>query len=60
MFEELDALDEQAHALSGIGDTLQRIGDQARARASWRRALELYELLGVPEAQEIRAKLEAP
>jgi tetratricopeptide (TPR) repeat protein len=48
---------EQARALAGIGDAQAASGDLAGAREHWQRALDGYVALGVPEADEVRARL---
>ena len=48
---------EQARALDGIGWVRQDIGDPAQARRWWGEALALYSELGVPEAEQVRARL---
>ncbi|HEY6743852.1 MAG TPA: tetratricopeptide repeat protein, partial [Lapillicoccus sp.] len=50
---------EEARALDGIAVTCQRRGDVADARHFWLRALAIYAEMDVPEADEVRAGLEA-
>ena len=45
---------EVARALSGIGRALRMKGELDRPRAAWRKALEIFEDLGVPQAEEVR------
>jgi len=56
---DIGSRDQQARACSGIGDAHQALGDYARARESYRQALDLYIGLGMPEADDIRARLVA-
>jgi len=51
---------EQARALAGIGDALAASGDLAGAREHWQRAVDGYAALGIPEADEVRARLSGP
>lgn len=48
---------EQGRAHAGIGDILAGQGDPDRAREEWTLALALFDEIGVPEADEVRAKL---
>jgi tetratricopeptide (TPR) repeat protein len=56
--EETHALDRLASAHRGLGDALSATGDRAGAESHWRGALLIYTDLGVPEAEEIRARLD--
>lgn len=49
----------QARALRDLGDALQALGQRQQARATWQEALQTCEALGVPEADEVRARLAA-
>jgi tetratricopeptide (TPR) repeat protein/transcriptional regulator with XRE-family HTH domain len=48
---------EQARARDGLGASYQASDDPRRARRHWQAALELYTELGVPEAEQVRARL---
>jgi tetratricopeptide (TPR) repeat protein len=48
----------EAVALDLLGLALRDSGDIAQARACWREALEIFMDLGVPEVNEVRARLE--
>jgi tetratricopeptide (TPR) repeat protein len=50
---------EQARAHSGLALSYQAAGDGRRAATHWRSALARYDELGVPEADEVRARLAA-
>ncbi|MEV6341340.1 tetratricopeptide repeat protein [Nocardia vinacea] len=50
---------EQAHALQGLADCHTRLGDPASACSELRKALTIYEDLGVPETHTAAASLEA-
>jgi tetratricopeptide (TPR) repeat protein len=52
-------LDEQARALDGLGDIRYRSDRPDLARAAWRSALAMYAELEVPEADEVRRRLDA-
>lgn len=47
----------QAAALECLGTDLHRIGDHIGAREHWQRALEIYEQLGDPHAEEMRNRV---
>jgi tetratricopeptide (TPR) repeat protein len=49
---------EQARAHAGLGHAYQALGRHDRARDHWREALDRFTRLGVPEAAEIRARLD--
>ena len=49
----------RANALTLLGRALDSIGQQRRAQACWREALEQYESLGTPEAEDVRGLLAA-
>ncbi|MFB4296497.1 tetratricopeptide repeat protein [Actinomadura sp. NTSP31] len=48
---------QEARALDGLGEVAARTRGPAHAEAHRRKALELYEVLGVPEADVLRARL---
>jgi hypothetical protein len=43
--------------LAHLGDTQQSAGDSGAARDSWQRALAIFDQLGLPDADQIRARL---
>jgi DNA-binding SARP family transcriptional activator len=50
---------EEAQALERIGTTILMLHGPSKARPWWEQALALYEQLGLPEAEELRARLRA-
>ncbi|MBO3748312.1 tetratricopeptide repeat protein [Streptosporangiaceae bacterium NEAU-GS5] len=48
---------EHARALDGLAQVMEAAGDGEQARGHWRAALEIYQSLGVPEAERVRARL---
>ena len=50
---------EQARAHAGLGHTAHRGDDPAQARSHWDRALHGFAELGVPDADQLRARVEA-
>ena len=50
---------QRAHAHDGLGRVSQVLRDPGQARHHWRQALSLYARLGVPEAEQVRARLTA-
>jgi DNA-binding SARP family transcriptional activator/Tfp pilus assembly protein PilF len=50
---------QQARAHEGLADAHQASGDPDDARRHWRQALSLYDDLGVPESDRVRAHLTA-
>ncbi|MGH3729951.1 MAG: ATP-binding protein [Micromonosporaceae bacterium] len=48
---------EQARAYDGIGSGYADLGDADAARTHWRRALAIYTETGMPEADEVAARL---
>ena len=50
---------QQARAHDGLGDVSAAEGDAAGAGAHWHDALDLYVQMEVPEAERVRAKLDA-
>ncbi|WP_369205721.1 BTAD domain-containing putative transcriptional regulator [Streptomyces sp. PU-14G] len=48
----------RANALTLLGQALDSLGHHRRAQACWREALEQYESLGAPEAEDVRQLLE--
>ncbi|RZU49193.1 NB-ARC domain-containing protein [Krasilnikovia cinnamomea] len=48
---------QQARARAGLGHTHRALGDPAEAREHYEQALALYTDLGLPEAEQIRARL---
>ncbi|MQY06556.1 AfsR/SARP family transcriptional regulator [Actinomadura macrotermitis] len=51
---------QEARALDGIADVLTQTRGHAQAEPYRRRAMRLYEELGVPEADSLRARLRGP
>jgi hypothetical protein len=51
--------DEQARAHHGTGHGYQQFGDPARAQEELHQALSLYRELGLPQADQVRADLDA-
>jgi tetratricopeptide (TPR) repeat protein len=54
---QLRELHAQASIHEGLGDTHHATGDPARARAHWQQAVALYSDLGVPGADQVRARI---
>jgi pentatricopeptide repeat protein len=50
---------ERASAYDGLGRVFQVLRDPSQARRHWRQALSIYAPLGVPEAEDVRARLAA-
>jgi tetratricopeptide (TPR) repeat protein len=57
--EQIDDRYESARALAGLGHTRVAARDPDLAQRYWRRALTIYEEIGVPEAAELRTLLGA-
>ncbi|GIF01670.1 hypothetical protein Ari01nite_91340 [Paractinoplanes rishiriensis] len=53
----IGARDEQARAHAGLGRAHHTMGDTGQAREQYRHAVTLYTGLGVPEADEVSARL---
>jgi hypothetical protein len=49
----------EANTLMHLGDTHLAVGDPAAARQAWRSSLHLLDQLGEPDADLVRAKLDA-
>ncbi|MFY1620332.1 ATP-binding protein [Micromonospora sp. WMMD736] len=49
----------EADTLSRLGDTRLALGDPAAARADWQRALDIFTALDHPDADAVRARLQA-
>jgi tetratricopeptide (TPR) repeat protein/DNA-binding XRE family transcriptional regulator len=49
---------ELARACYGLGESCQAAGDTRQARRHWHDAMALYEALGAPEAESVRARLD--
>jgi tetratricopeptide (TPR) repeat protein/transcriptional regulator with XRE-family HTH domain len=56
---ELDLGHMQARAFDGLGRACQALGDADEARGNWQQALAIFTELGVPEAEQVRARLAA-
>jgi DNA-binding SARP family transcriptional activator/tetratricopeptide (TPR) repeat protein len=50
---------QQARAHNGLASSYRATGDDGQARYHWQQALALYTELGVPQAAEVRARLNA-
>jgi tetratricopeptide (TPR) repeat protein len=50
---------QQARAHNGLADSYRATSDPGQARRHWQQALTLYTALGAPEADQVRAQLEA-
>ena len=50
----------EAMALRDLGDALGAAGDEEQSRAAWRESLAIAEALRIPEASEIRTRLDSP
>jgi tetratricopeptide (TPR) repeat protein/DNA-binding SARP family transcriptional activator len=48
----------EAKALQGMGETMLRTGRLDTARIYWRQALDIFQQLGVPEAQTVAIRLD--
>lgn len=48
----------EAESLRALGTVLTELGDQANANESFRRSLTIFDELGLPEADDLRADLE--
>ena len=59
IYVDLDDQRQRAEVLNDIGETRHRTGDLAAARDSWHEALVILDELGSPQADELRARLEA-
>ncbi|HET8657957.1 MAG TPA: BTAD domain-containing putative transcriptional regulator [Micromonosporaceae bacterium] len=57
LFDAQNATYLRAGALSALGDAYVELGRLAEARAAWTAALDLYEEMGLPEAEQVRARL---
>jgi tetratricopeptide (TPR) repeat protein len=55
--EQLGDRYQQARALDGLALLGQDDGDRQGSRQRWRQAMTMYDDLGVPEAEEIRRRL---
>jgi DNA-binding SARP family transcriptional activator/Tfp pilus assembly protein PilF len=49
---------QQARAYQGLGNCYDAAGDDARAGQHWEQAIALFTELGMPEADEVRARLD--
>jgi DNA-binding SARP family transcriptional activator/tetratricopeptide (TPR) repeat protein len=56
---QVGARGQQARAHAGVGHAHHSLGDADLARTHYERACALYTELGMPEAEELRARLEA-
>jgi tetratricopeptide (TPR) repeat protein len=51
--------DLQARALSGLAEIYAADGDRSRAREHWAQVLDIYLALNLPQADEVRARLDS-
>jgi tetratricopeptide (TPR) repeat protein/transcriptional regulator with XRE-family HTH domain len=56
---ELDLRHIRARTHDGLGRACQALGDADQARRHWQQALAIFTKLGVPEAEQVRARLAA-
>jgi Flp pilus assembly protein TadD len=56
---ELDLRHMRARAHDGLARACDALGDADQARHHWRQALAIFTELGVPEAGQVRAQLDA-
>jgi len=56
---ELDLPHMRARAYDGLGRACDALGDADQARQHWQQALAIFTRLGVPEADQVRARLAA-
>ncbi|TWP53334.1 tetratricopeptide repeat protein [Lentzea tibetensis] len=56
---DIDALDPQARAHTGLGHAHRTLGDLSSARTHYKHAVALYTELGMPEADQVQAHLDA-
>jgi DNA-binding SARP family transcriptional activator/Flp pilus assembly protein TadD len=54
---QMDDPSQQAGAYDGLGRVFQVLRDPGQAQQCWREALSIYARLGVPEADQVRARL---
>ncbi|WP_234357071.1 AfsR/SARP family transcriptional regulator [Streptomyces sp. NBRC 110028] len=59
LLNDLGGDQRRAHALTVLGRALEQLGQSGRARTCWEQALRLLGRSGTPEADEVRALLEA-
>ncbi len=53
-----DHPDEYARALEGLADTHEVLGEHEQAREHWQQALALFSTLGMPQTEDVAAKLD--
>jgi tetratricopeptide (TPR) repeat protein/transcriptional regulator with XRE-family HTH domain len=49
----------EAEALTHLGDTRHAIGELTQAQEAWQQALAIYDDLDIPEARQVRARLDS-
>jgi tetratricopeptide (TPR) repeat protein len=59
LLQDLRSRYDEADTLRHLGDSLDAIGNRPAARDAWRRALTVLERLDHPDADQVRARLEA-
>jgi tetratricopeptide (TPR) repeat protein len=59
LIRELGDLSCEAEALVHLGDCQYAAGDRDASRATWQRALEVFTVLRLPDAAEVRSRLQA-
>ena len=57
LYREFDDRYNEADTLTSLGDAHHAAGEPAPARTAWRHALDLFELLGHPDADDVRTRL---
>jgi DNA-binding SARP family transcriptional activator/tetratricopeptide (TPR) repeat protein len=57
LFQAFDDRYNEADSTAALGDAHYAAGDIAAAEAAWRRAVDILDLLGHPDAGQVRAKL---
>lgn len=49
---------DEGEVLTHLGDTHEALGDRLAARTAWRQALDVYDEIGHPDAEQLRNKLD--
>jgi tetratricopeptide (TPR) repeat protein len=57
LYREFDDRYNEADTLTSLGDAHHAAGQPAPARTAWRHALDLFDLLGHPDADDVRIRL---
>jgi hypothetical protein len=58
LFRRIGDRSGEATALNSLGESYLAVGQPGQGRRQWQLALELYEQLGMPQAAEVRARLQ--